>query len=56
MILNLMYSECLSHMNKLLENDISFFSWGSDGAGKNEFESVYVFTGSFLRKLWKMKT
>ena len=24
MILNLMYSECLSHMNKLLENDISF--------------------------------
>ena len=32
-----------------------FFSWGSDGAGKNEFESVHVFTASFLRKLWKMK-
>ena len=28
-----------------------YFSYGSDGAGKNEFASVYVFTVSFLRKI-----
>ena len=43
-----MYNEWFLHMNKLLQNDI-FFSKGSNGAGKNEF--VSLFAASFLCKI-----
>ena len=29
-----------------------FFSYGSNGAGKNEFVSVYLLTASFLCKIY----
>ena len=37
-----MYSECFLHTSKTLQRNL-FFSQGSNGAGKNEFVSQYIF-------------